>query len=59
MTTHDNKNEKDDGERLAYTKPKVERVALALTETLSSGCKLEGVCDDPFQPGGAISEAGS
>ncbi len=39
-----------------YKKPEVKRVDLALAETLSSGCKLAGVCDDPFEP---ISEAGS
>jgi len=31
-----------------YEKPQVQRVDLALAETLSSGCKLAGVCDDPF-----------
>lgn len=59
MNKHDTKSEKDGVERLAYAKPKVERVDLALAETLSSGCKLAGACDDEFLPGGPTSEAGS
>lgn len=31
----------------AYVKPVAKRVELALEETLSSGCKLSGQCDDP------------
>ncbi len=41
-----------DGERQKYKKPRIERVDLALVETLSSGCKLaDTACDDPFDPG--------
>lgn len=42
--------------KASYEKPRVQRVDLALAETLSSGCKLAGVCDDPFF---ATFEAGS
>lgn len=43
--------------RKPYIKPVVQRVDLALEETLSSGCKLAGtVCTDPF-PG--VSDSGS
>ncbi len=44
--------------RLPYVKPEIQRVDLALEETLSAGCKLSGVCDaDPFDPEGG--QAGS
>lgn len=43
-------------ERQAYAKPELERVDLALAETLSSGCKQAGPCEDPFT---GISEPGS
>ena len=59
MKRQGKKRGENDGQRMVYAKPQVERVDLALAETLSSGCKLEGVCDDAFQPGGAISDAGS
>jgi hypothetical protein len=43
--------------RRPYIKPEVQRVDLALEETLSAGCKLNGTeCTDPF-PG--IGQAGS
>jgi len=43
--------------RQPYTKPEVRRVDLALEETLTAGCKLDGTsCTDPF-PG--TSEGGS
>jgi hypothetical protein len=43
--------------RKPYAKPEIKRVELALEETMSSGCKLNGSeCTEPF-PG--ISEAGS
>jgi hypothetical protein len=46
-----------DNARLPYAKPEIKRVDLALEETLSAGCKLNGTeCTDPF-PG--VSEAGS
>ncbi len=37
---------------LPYVKPEIRRVDLALEETLSAGCKLAEVCDDPFNPEG-------
>ena len=47
----------DDDGRLPYSKPVIKRVELALDETLSAGCKLDGTeCTDPF-PG--TSDAGS
>ena len=49
-TNGQNKNKAD------YERPSVERIDLALAETLSSGCKLDGVCNDFLHP---ISEAGS
>ena len=33
--------------RRPYEKPEIKRVDLALAETLSQGCKLEGTCDAP------------
>jgi len=43
--------------RVPYSKPTIQRVDLALEETMSAGCKLNGSeCTDPF-PG--ISDAGS
>lgn len=35
-------------DRDPYEKPRIQRVDLALAETLSAGCKLKDVCDDPF-----------
>lgn len=46
----------EDTPRRPYEKPVLERVDLALAETLSAGCKLADECDDEFDP---ISEAGS
>lgn len=43
-------------EREEYIKPLIQRVDLALVETLSAGCKLSGVCDEPPS---VLSEAGS
>ena len=34
-------------EKLFYEKPALRRVELAIDETLSSGCKLEGPCTFP------------
>ncbi len=43
--------------RAPYVKPEIRRVDLALEETMSGGCKLQGSeCTEPF-PG--ISEGGS
>ena len=43
--------------RRPYVKPDIQRVDLALEETLSAGCKLNGTeCTEPF-PG--IGQAGS
>ena len=56
MTTKRKKASDEEQQRAGYEKPRVQRVDLALAETLSSGCKLAGVCDDPFF---ATFEAGS
>ncbi len=60
MNTNRPNNVTTDGDgdgRLPYGKPVIKRVELALDETLSAGCKLDGtVCNDPF-PGTV--EAGS
>jgi hypothetical protein len=41
----------DNKVKVEYQKPIVERIDLALEETLSAGCKVGGtVCDDPFDP---------
>jgi hypothetical protein len=46
-----------DEPRLPYCKPEVQRVDLALEETLTAGCKLDNTaCTDPF-PG--LADAGS
>jgi hypothetical protein len=39
-----------------YERPRLERVDLALDETLSAGCKLAGTCDLPPFP---VSDGGS
>lgn len=44
-------------EREAYVTPHILRIDLALTETLTAGCKLWGVCDEP--PATAVSAGGS
>lgn len=44
----------DKGERPPYQTPQIQRVDLALEETLSSGCKVWGElspCGDEFAPG--------
>ena len=33
--------------RRPYEKPEIQRVELALAETLGSGCKLDGECNMP------------
>ncbi|HKL22801.1 MAG TPA: hypothetical protein VJ904_13420 [Tichowtungia sp.] len=44
-------------QKTAYEKPRVIRMDLAVDETLSAGCKVDGTeCTDPF-PG--LSEGGS
>lgn len=42
-----------------YEKPVVKKVRLAVEETLSSGCKLDGAPCVPPPPGTAQEEAGS
>ena len=34
-------------EKIAYKKPALQRVELAIDETLSTGCKLDGPCTFP------------
>ena len=43
--------------RRPYEKPEIQRVDLALAETLGGGCKLEGECNVP--PINIRDEAGS
>ena len=40
--------------RRSYVKPAIQRVDLALEETLSAGCKLVDGCDDNFDPEGKL-----
>lgn len=56
MKKRDEQQIRDEKNRKAYAKPHLERVDLALAETLSAGCKLADVCDDPVT---GTSEAGS
>lgn len=46
-------------ERPRYEKPVVRKVTLAVEETLSSGCKLDGEPCVPPPPLPAVEEAGS
>jgi len=58
MSEHEGKpgHEAVSDTRKPYIQPQINRVDLALSETLSAGCKLDGDCNDPFD---LVSEAGS
>jgi hypothetical protein len=34
----------------AYRKPRLRKIKLAAEEVLTTGCKMAGTCDQPFDP---------